>query len=100
MKVNGYGSSSIDAYLKNNRTQGKSRGDEAVQGKEGAGGNADKIHFSGTYMDVAKATKVASDAPEVRDERVETLKAAIQRGDYRYNLDMLAAKLAEVLGKK
>ena len=104
MKVNGFGASPIDAYLKNNRSQSKGKDEGAVQGREATSGanaqNTDKVHFSGVYMEAAKATKEAVESPDVRQERVDTLKSAIKRGDYNLNLDMLAIRLAEVLGRK
>lgn len=62
------------------------------------GGHArrtDRAMFSSAALDLTRALRAASDAPDVRPDRVEALRAAIEAGTYRVDADGIAGALLQ-----
>jgi negative regulator of flagellin synthesis FlgM len=58
----------------------------------------DAVTISDNARSIAAATKAVSDAPEVREDRVNALKASIAAGTYSVDSRRLASKLITSLG--
>ena len=58
----------------------------------------DEVTISDNARSIAAATKAVSDAPAVREDRVNELKAAIAAGTYSVDSRRLASKLITSLG--
>ena len=63
----------------------------------GAGQAADSLRLSDTTGQVRRAQAAASAAPEIRAEKVASIKAQVQSGAYQVNTDVLAQKLLDVV---
>lgn len=99
MKVSGTGPSSTENVR---GTGGASAATEVREKRRGgkppgAGdiGSGDKVSISSKAKDVAKATKIAKAAPDVDEEKVARLKAAIQSGTYSVDADKIADRLVD-----
>ncbi|MFA7250115.1 MAG: flagellar biosynthesis anti-sigma factor FlgM [Dehalococcoidia bacterium] len=64
-------------------------------GQAGGGRRADRVQFSAAALDLSRALQAASDAPDVREDRVEALRAAIENGTYQVDAAGIAERLAE-----
>ena len=58
----------------------------------------DAVTISDSARSIAAATKAVTDAPDVREDRVSALKAAIAAGTYSVDSRHLASKLITSLG--
>jgi negative regulator of flagellin synthesis FlgM len=56
------------------------------------------VTISDNARSIAAATKAVTDAPDVREDRVSALKAAIAAGTYSVDSRRLATKLVTSLG--
>lgn len=101
MKVSGFAGQAVDAYLRNSQAQTKKPpdGDRSSATRQ-AETRADSVEFSGKSREVSQATRHAQQATEVRNEQVQEIKAAIKRGDYEFDIDILARRIAEALGER
>ena len=57
--------------------------------------SSDKIELSDFGRELSVARKAVADAPEIRENRVEELKASIQSGSYDLSMDRLVNKFVE-----
>ena len=73
----------------------KSSGSRSPQESKGTG--ADKSQLSGTEMSVNLLAGSALQAPEIRTDKVEALKAQIDTGTYQISSDQIAAVMMEQL---
>ena len=64
----------------------------------GAARQPDAVTISDSARSIAAATKAVADAPDVREDRVSALKAAIAAGTYTVDSRRLASKLVNSLG--
>lgn len=55
----------------------------------------DRAMFSSAALELSRALRAASDAPDVRMDRVEALRAAIENGTYRVDADGIADALVQ-----
>jgi negative regulator of flagellin synthesis FlgM len=58
-------------------------------------GPADRTGFTDEARELARARESVSEAPDVRADRVEALKAQIARGDYKPDPEEIAKKILE-----
>lgn len=65
------------------------RGTAASQVQSGE----DQTQFSGAHLQVQALASQASQLPEVREERVQSLREAVQSGRYQANPEQVAAAL-------
>jgi negative regulator of flagellin synthesis FlgM len=79
---------------------GALRKNAAVSGASSAGvvRQPDAVTISDSARAIAAATKAVGDAPAVREDRVNELKAAIAAGTYTVDSRRLASKLITSLG--
>ena len=61
----------------------------------GGGRRADRALFSPAALDLSRALQSVSDAPDVRTDRVEALRAAIADGTYQVDAHGIAASLID-----
>ena len=59
------------------------------------GRRTDRVQFSAAALDLSHALRSVSEAPDVRADRVEALRAAIEAGTYRVDADAVAGRLVE-----
>jgi flagellar biosynthesis anti-sigma factor FlgM len=64
-----------------------------------AGGLAgeDSAHLSGAHVQVAALAAQASQLPEIRQERVQSLRQTVQRGEYNPPPEQVAGSLVEAM---
>ncbi|MGB9791650.1 MAG: flagellar biosynthesis anti-sigma factor FlgM [Thermacetogeniaceae bacterium] len=53
----------------------------------------DKAEFSGDAALLQKAREIAKELPDVREDRVRKIKAAIERGEYKVSAEDVAEKM-------
>jgi negative regulator of flagellin synthesis FlgM len=70
----------------------------AASASPAAARQPDAVTISDSARSMAAATKAVADAPEVREDRVSALKAAIAAGTYTVDSRRLASKLVTSLG--
>lgn len=68
---------------------------QATNATQAAGrvGGTDQAQFSTRGVDLAKARAALSSVPEVREDRVASLRSQVQAGTYQVPAEALAAKL-------
>lgn len=71
------------------------RAETASSAGGGAARRTDRVMFSAAALDLSRALRAASDASDVRMERVEALRAAIDGGTYRVDADGIADALVQ-----
>lgn len=59
------------------------------------GRRTDRVQFSSAALDLSRALRSVADAPDVRADRIEALRAAIEDGTYRIDADQVAERLVE-----
>ena len=97
MKVNGSTtqSTSLDKsseLSKAGSSQSKGRGaGKSPVATEGA----EKVSISSRAKETAEATRIAKAAPDVNEEKVAKLKAAVQSGAYKVDAQKIADKLVD-----
>lgn len=57
--------------------------------------SAEKVTISNRAKDAARAKSIAKDAPDVNEEKVARLKAAVQNGSYKVDSEAVASKLVD-----
>ncbi len=79
------------------RTQQADLGSAGVQKAEGIGGalRSDQVALSQKALDMQLARKALADVPAVRQDRVQTLRARIESGEYQVDSKEVARKLLE-----
>lgn len=85
--VNGAGSAAAVTSNKERR--------RATIAPEVDSGVSDKVAISGKAKEAAKAKAVAVAAPDVNEDKVAKLKAAVQNGTYRVDADKVADRLVD-----
>lgn len=60
-----------------------------------AGRRTDRALFSSAAMEMSRALRAVTDASDVRADRVEALRAAIEGGTYQVDADAIAGSLVE-----
>lgn len=83
----------IDAY--NQISQVYQAGNKTRVNKTGKVNNSDRVEISQFGKDFRIAKQAVAEAPDVREELVNSVKARIKAGTYSVSNDELAAKLAE-----
>ena len=68
---------------------------DGVGAQAGGGRRADHVQFSPAALDLSRALQSVSAAPDVREGRVEALRAAIADGTYQLDINGVAASLVE-----
>lgn len=56
-------------------------------------GPSSKVALTGIALAMAQAQKIADETPEVDEQKVESLRAAIQDGSYEIDVDRIASGL-------
>ncbi len=59
----------------------------------GAGAQADKVSLSGQAHRLSELTRIAAASPDIDSGRVEALRDAIARGEYKIDADELAGSM-------
>ncbi len=101
MKINGAGASSADKTkgvggtstarsVDTKESRRKSIAPDAIMTDQ-----QDKVAISGRAKDVAKAKEIAMAAPDVNEEKIAKLKAAISSGTYNVDADKVAEKMLD-----
>jgi negative regulator of flagellin synthesis FlgM len=98
MKVNGSTtqSTSLDKSKELSKT-----GASQTKGRGGSGKTpvategAEKVSISSRAKETAEATRIAKAAPDVNEEKVAKLKAAVQSGAYKVDAQKIADKLVD-----
>ncbi len=57
--------------------------------------SAENVTISTRAKDSARAKSIAKDAPDVNEEKVARLKAAVQNGSYKVDAEAVASKLVD-----
>ncbi|RME67977.1 MAG: flagellar biosynthesis anti-sigma factor FlgM [Nitrospirae bacterium] len=88
-----------DAYLRVQKPEGKEAIERTTKGKtsEQKGQIKDSVHLSDKARKVEELRKAVDAVPEVRQDRVQALKRAIQEGTYRIDAEKIAQKMLEEL---
>jgi len=63
-------------------------------GHAAPGRRADRVQFSNTAMEMSRALQAVTDAPDVREDRIAALRAAIEGGTYQIDPDGIAQGMA------
>ncbi len=73
---------------------GRSREKPVSQsGAEAQAAASDRVELSGRSREMAKAHEAVAAAPEVRQQKVEEIKASIANGQYEVDADQVAQKM-------
>jgi negative regulator of flagellin synthesis FlgM len=84
-----------EVYLRTQKTQGK---DAIAEGQNGDGvRKADQVELSGKAREVENLRAEIGALPEVRQERVEAIRKAIESGNYRIDPGKIAEKIIDEL---
>ncbi len=84
-----------EVYLRAQKTQGK---DAVGEGQSGDGvRKADQVELSGKAREVENLRAEIGALPEVRQERVEAIRKAIESGNYRIDPGKIAEKIIDEL---
>ena len=68
---------------------------DGAHGNGGSGRRTDRVQFSSAALDLSRALRSVSDAPDVRTDRVEALRTAIENGTYQIDAEGIAQSLVE-----
>ena len=79
--------------VKGSEKTAKAKTGRAKGGAEGAEG--DKVQLSNRSKEFAKASAVVESSPEIRTEKVDSLKAKVDSGEYKIDADQVAQKMVE-----
>ncbi len=63
--------------------------------KDGASPEGDKVELSSLAKDVSKARAEVDRTPDIRTEKVESLKEKVNSGEYKVDPDKVAQKLVD-----
>ena len=103
MKVNQSGNSPVqNAETSGTRNTGKASGPHAAKNSKSKVDTAKSEKTSDAKVDVsqrgkesARAKKIATDTPDVRDERVAELKRRIESGNYKVDANAVADRMVD-----
>jgi len=85
-----------DPTLRQVKDTGKTAKAKADRAKgETAGAEGDKVQLSSRSKEFAKAAAVVESSPEIRTEKVDSLKAKVSSGEYKIDPDQVANKMVE-----
>ena len=99
MKVTNTGNSSVEKTVGTDRasqiadSKGKRKTNSASSSSDIA--SSDKVSISSRAKEASMAREVAKYSPEVDEEKVARLKAAIQNGQYKVDADAIADRLVD-----
>jgi negative regulator of flagellin synthesis FlgM len=62
-------------------------------GTEAQAASSDRVELSGRSREMAKAHEAVAAAPDVRQQKVEEIKASIANGQYEVDADQVAQKM-------
>jgi negative regulator of flagellin synthesis FlgM len=79
--------------VRNNEVSGTKSSEDVDNSKEVA--TSDKVELSSQARDIQRAREVAQDAPEVRADKVEAARRALQSGNLNLNGKDLADKIVQ-----
>ena len=79
--------------LKESGASGKAKASKAK--KEGSRAAGDTVELSSRAKDVSKARAEVDRAPDIRTERVESLKEKVNSGEYKVDPDKVAQKIVD-----
>ena len=85
----------IDAYMQVNQLYQTSKTKKTDASQRSAAKSSDTLELSSFGRELKVARQAVSDAPDVRMDRVEELKSAINSGSYDLSMDRLAEKLTD-----
>lgn len=68
---------------------------DGANGNGGSGRRTDRVQFSSAALDLSRALQSVADAPDVRADRVEALRTAIENGTYEVDPEGIAQSLVE-----
>ncbi len=89
---NGLVTSVAKTYSRNNASSAAEQGRSLARPDSGRS-RTDSVHLSATFQEMVRARTAVDMQPEVRAERVASLKAAVANGTYAIDMTALAAKL-------
>lgn len=72
--------------------------DVRAQNQTTSTNSKDSVQLTSQAMNLKKLEKQPESKPQVNQQRIETLKAAILNGDYKINTERLAEKLSQFEG--
>lgn len=72
--------------------------DVRAQNQTTSSNSKDSVQLTSQAMNLKKLEKQPESKPQVNQQRIETLKAAILNGDYKINTERLAEKLSQFEG--
>lgn len=85
----------IDAYMQVNQLYQTSNTKKTDASQRSAAKSSDTLELSNFGRELQVARQAVSDAPDVRMDRIEELKSAINSGSYDLSMDRLAEKLTD-----
>jgi negative regulator of flagellin synthesis FlgM len=95
MKIDSTGGyTPVDALLQRGKVEAEAHKTQEPQGEKQLG---EKVEISSRAREIQRIKAMLEEMPEVRLEKVEELKAMIQKGEYKVDLDGLSEKLVEAL---
>lgn len=80
-------------HLKESGSSGKAKASKAQ--KDGAQAQGDTVELSSLAKDVSKARTEVDRTPDIRAEKVESLKEKVSSGEYKVDPDKVAHKLVD-----
>ncbi|RMG04209.1 MAG: flagellar biosynthesis anti-sigma factor FlgM [Nitrospirae bacterium] len=85
-----------EVYLRTQKTQGKDAVGDG-QNAEGVKKAADQVELSGRAKEVENLKAEIAALPEIRQEKVEAIKKAIESGNYRIDPGKIAERIIDEL---
>ncbi len=97
MKISGQKGIDVAAYLQKlqEASKGAVEGPEKVGTGQGLSPNRDQVELSGKAKEVLEIAKAIEKAPEIRESRVNDVKAQIGRGTYNVRGEAVAEKILQ-----
>lgn len=92
MEITGIIANTLKGYDKVEKTESSPRKDK---GSRSSSSGRDSVKISGEAKLFGKAMETARNTPDVRQEKVNRLKAQVESGEYEPNLQRTAAKIVE-----
>ncbi|RMG74945.1 MAG: flagellar biosynthesis anti-sigma factor FlgM [Nitrospirae bacterium] len=85
-----------DVYLRTEKAQGKDAIDKVQKANKATKGTAkDNVMLSGKAKEVDQLKKAVEALPDIRTDRVEAIKKAIEAGTYRIEPEKIVNKMFE-----
>lgn len=85
----------IDAYMQVNQLYKASKTKKQGEAQKTSGKTSDTLELSSFAKELQIAKQAVSEAPDVRMDKVDALKSAINSGTYDLSMDRLAQKLTD-----